>query len=80
MTITNMMQQRAALDATLDAIPPASAQAFEEIFDRKWQIEQTILESKAITLDELKRQIAILAERACDVGDAVADDLARLAK
>jgi hypothetical protein len=82
MTIANMMQHRAALDATLDAIPGdlSREQEFKDIFDREWQIKQTILGCRATTLDAIKQQIRILAQRAHDVGDTVAEELERLAR
>jgi hypothetical protein len=82
MNIDNLMKDRAALTAQLDAVPEdlAHEQEFKDAFDRKWTVEQAVLECQALTLSELKQQIKILAQRAYDVGDSVADNLARLAR
>jgi hypothetical protein len=81
MTIANMMQDRAALTAQLDAIPDdlASEPAFKETFARRWAVEESILAHQAVTVAELRAQHATLAARARDGGD-VARDLERLAR
>ncbi len=69
------MEGRAALTAEIDAIP--LGQSIDEVFQRRWAVEESVLSCKATTIDELKAQLKILAARAADGAD-VADDLARL--
>lgn len=71
MTIDSLMKDRAALTAEIDAIPTdlASEPAFKRAFDRKWKVERSILAQKPTTLDELKYQLRILADRYRDLGD-----------
>ena len=76
MTIAKLMQFRAALTEQIEAIP--LGQPIDEVFQRRWAIEETILSCRAVRLGDLKRQLAVLAQRAADGGD-VAEDLARLA-
>jgi hypothetical protein len=76
MTITDLMQTRAAIDATIAETPIDVS--IEDSFGRKWVVEQAILSCTALTVDDLKAQIKILAGRARD-GLDVADELARLA-
>jgi hypothetical protein len=80
-SISTMMEDRAAIDAQIEAIPLdlSSEQEFKDAFDRKRAVERAVLECQALTLTELKQQIKILAQRARDVGDAVAEELERLA-
>jgi hypothetical protein len=80
--ITAMMERRAEIAAELDAIPEdlAHEQEFKDAFDRKWAVEETVLSCKATTLDAIKDQIRILAARAHDLDDGVAEDLDRLAR
>jgi hypothetical protein len=80
-SISTMMEARAEITRQLDAVPGdlASEEAFKEVFERKWAVEQTILSFKAATLAERDMQVLVLAQRAADLGDGVADDLARLA-
>jgi hypothetical protein len=66
----------------LDAVPEdlAHEAEFNETFDKRWALEETILSCKATTLDAIKEQIRILAARAHDLDDGVAEDLERLAR
>jgi hypothetical protein len=77
MTIDNLMQDRAALTAQIEAIQPD--QSIDETFRRRWQLEEVILGCHAMTIDEIKVQLRILADRARDGAD-VALDLERLAR
>jgi len=76
MTIAKLMHHRAAFTAQIEATPIDAS--IEDAFEHRREIEQAILERKAVTLGELRAQIAILALRAADGAD-VAEDLARLA-
>jgi hypothetical protein len=80
--ITAMMERRAEITAELDAVPEdlAHEAEFQATFDRKWAVEETILSCKATTLAERDSQLLVLAARAHDLGDGVAEDLARLAR
>jgi hypothetical protein len=79
MNISTLMQDRAAIDAQIEARPSdlSHEQEFKGAFDRKWQIEETILSCRAVTIADRAMQIKILAGRARD-GVDVADDLERL--
>jgi hypothetical protein len=80
--ITAMMERRAEITAELDVIPEdiAHEAEFNETFAKRWAVEETILSCKATTIDAIKEQIRVLAARARDVDDAVAEDLERLAR
>ena len=67
MTIAKMMKDRAALTRQLQALPDdliTSEAEFRETFDRRWALENLILERKVITLAELKAQLRVSADRA----------------
>jgi hypothetical protein len=72
MTVAKLMQTRAAISAEIDAIP--FDVSIDEVFQRKWTIEQEILKRKAVTLDDRDAQLEILAERGkiLDVSDELA--------
>jgi hypothetical protein len=72
MTVAKLMQTRAAISAEIDAIP--FDESIDEVFQRKWTIEQEILKRKAVTLDDRDAQLEILAERGkiLDVSDELA--------
>ena len=78
MTIANMMKERAALTRQLQALPDdlASEAEFRETFDRRWALENLILERKVITMAELKAQLRVSAERADYLGNGWRPDSA----
>jgi hypothetical protein len=76
MTIDSLMKTHTALTAEIHAIP--LGQSIDEVFQRRWAIEEEILSRQATTLADRDRQISILAARAAD-GSDVSLDLARLA-
>jgi hypothetical protein len=75
MNISTLMQDRAAIDAQIEARP--SDLSHEQEFKGALQIEETILSCRAVTIADRAMQIKILAGRARD-GVDVADDLERL--
>ena len=66
MTVASMMKRRAALTRRLKALPDdlASEAEFKATFDRRWALENLILERKVITMAELKAQLRVSADRA----------------
>jgi len=71
MTIAKMMKDRAALTQQLQALPDnlASEAEFRQTFDRRWALENLILECKFISLAELKAQLRVSADRADCLGN-----------
>jgi hypothetical protein len=71
MTIADMMKDRAALTRQLKALPNdlASEAEFKETFDRRWALENLILERQVITLADLKAQLRVSADRADYLGN-----------
>ena len=71
MTMANMMKDRAALTRQLKALPDdlASEAEFKETFDRRWALENLILERRVITLADLKAQLRVSADRADYLGN-----------
>ena len=79
-TIPSLMSERDRLDAKLAAMPPSvgsTDDAWESVFDRKCDVEDAIMTREATTIEDLRRQIAMLARRAVD-GLDVATELVRL--
>jgi hypothetical protein len=71
MTIADMMKDRAALTRQLKALPNdlASEAEFKETFDRRWALENLLLERQVITLADLKAQLRVSADRADYLGN-----------
>jgi hypothetical protein len=69
-TIENLMQAHAALSAQIDAIP--LDQSIDEVFQRRWTIEETILGRAPTTVQDLQSQLLVLAARARDDVDVSA--------
>jgi L-aminopeptidase/D-esterase-like protein len=79
-TITKLMTERSRLDAELLAMPlpvGSTDDEWEHVFDRKCDVEDAILAAVATTIDGLRHQVAILAQRAVN-GFDVGAELARL--